>query len=459
MYRTVKKSIEFALLGAALILYALLTPLLAADLGAPGAAAIAGLFFVFLSILQGASVRGLLVRLHRRVFAAGDTRYLGAFVDRLRFCFTTSDFIKAFRESIEYRLDGTVVLVDMPKRYIVYNSSTTVGTDPTVFAELVRHYDNWKDGVFFFDDALDLVSDHRKSRGFFLVRGPLQCFFFLRFIKYLEKDVFTELYGEYVSFLKRNETIEKMFAIAAVSKEWSMVADTQRAFLPKTLPAVKGMELASYFKPLVNVSGDYYDAIPIDEDRTLLLLGDVSGKGLAAALIMGIVVNTIRIMEDKTDLAAMVRTVDGAIKAMRLEDKYTVLFLALVDTARMTVRYINASMADPLIISETRAGRQIRRLASNCSLIGILELEEVAEAEAKLFPGDVILIASDGVSEVSDGKGEMLGDSEGWIDFVTDESMRPAEEFVSLMADLVEKHSAGQPLRDDVTILAARITE
>jgi serine phosphatase RsbU (regulator of sigma subunit) len=207
------------------------------------------------------------------------------------------------------------------------------------------------------------------------------------------------------------------------------------------------------------VSGDYYDALPIDEDRTLLMLGDVSGKGLAAALIMGIVVNTIRIIEHKDDLELLVRTVDAAIKGMRLEDKYTVLFIAIVDTKNMVIRYINASMADPLIISETRAGRQIRRLTSNCSLIGILDLEVVQTSEAKLFPGDTILIASDGVSEVPNAKGEMLGDSERWIDFVTDESVKPIHEFVDSLADLVLDHAGGTALRDDVTVLAAKVME
>lgn len=459
MYRTLKKSLNLTILGVTLVLFALLVPVFTADLRFVGTLLIAGFLFILLNTIYNALSRNLDAFLRVQTFQKGNSRILVTFIDRLRFCFTTSDLIKTLRDIVEYSADSTVMLIDMPKRYTVYNSPTIIGTDPAIFSELVRHYDSWRDGVYFFDDDLDLVSDHRQARGFFLVKDNLHCYFFMRFARYVEQEIFPELFNEYVSFLKRNETIEKMFSIAAVSKEWSMVAETQKSFLPKTLPVVKKLDLASYFKPLVNVSGDYYDVICLDEDRTLLILGDVSGKGLAAALIMGIVVNTIRIMEKKDDLELIIRTVDNAIKGMQLQDKYTVLFIGLVNTKEMKLSYINASMADPLVISETRAGRQIRHLQSNCSLIGILDIDELSVDEVKLFNDDVILIASDGISEVSNEEGEMLGDSERWIDFVTDESTRPVQEFVDMMADLVVDHAGGTSLRDDVTVLAAKVRE
>lgn len=457
MYRNNKLIGELVLYSAAAAAFSGGAFLLSEGLPAAGVAAVAGLLFVLLTILVRRGLRGMDAALRRQAFQRSDTRLLKATVDRLRFAFTTNDLISALRETLEFSADATVLLVDMPKRYLVYNSSSAVGTDPAVFGELVRHYDQWRDGFFFFDENLDLVSNQRGARGFFLVKGRLHVYIFLRFLRVMESEVFPELYAEFVGFLSRNETVEKMFSIAALSKDWAAVAETQRSFLPKNLPSVEGLELASFFKPLVNVSGDFYDVLPLDERRTLLLLGDVSGKGLAAALIMGIVMNTIRISEDKEDLESLVRNVDTAIKGMRLEDKYTVLFLGLVDTERMTLRYVNASMADPLIISETRAGRQIRHLKSTCSLIGILDLETVGVSEISLFPGDVIFIATDGVSEVPGPGGVMLGDHERWIDYVTDESARPMAEFVEGFEALASAYSGGAQLRDDLTVLAARV--
>jgi serine phosphatase RsbU (regulator of sigma subunit) len=459
MYRTLTKTLEITTLIISMVVFAVITPLLSRELNFLGILLVAGTAFVLLRMFYDNITQRINAFLKDLFFNRGDTQLLVNFVDRLRFCFTIGDLISAFREILEKRSDSTIMFLDMTKRYMVYNSPTIIGMDQHVFDELVRHYESWKDGIYFFDDNLDLVSDHRKGRGFFVVSGNLHCYVFMRFIRNMDKEVFPQIFTEYANFLKRNETIEKMFAIAAVSKEWSMVAETQRAFLPKKLPDIPKVELASYFKPLVNVSGDYYDVLPLDADRTLLLLGDVSGKGLAAALIMGIVVNTIRIMEKKDDLELVVRTVDGAIKGMKLQDKYTVLFLGLLDTKKMELSYVNASMADPLIISETKAGRQIRRLGSNCSVVGILDLDTVGVDTVKLLPGDVILMASDGVSEVSNEQGEMLGDTEGWIDFVVDESRCSAQEFVQKLSDLVFKHAAGTKLRDDVTVLVAKVQE
>jgi len=459
MYRTLTKTLEVTTLIISMVLFAVITPLLSQELTFLGVLLVAGTAFVLVRLFYDNINQRINAFLKDLFFKRGDTQLLMNFVDRLRFCFTIGDLISAFREILEKSADSTIMFMDMTKRYMVYNSPTIIGMDQHVFDELVRHYESWKDGIYYFDDNLDLVSDHRKGRGFFVVSGNLHCYVFMRFVRNMDKEVFPQIFTEYANFLKRNETIEKMFAIAAISKEWSMVADTQRAFLPKKLPDIPKVELASYFKPLVNVSGDYYDVLPLDTDRTLLLLGDVSGKGLAAALIMGIVVNTIRIMEKKDDLELVVRTVDGAIKGMKLQDKYTVLFLGLLDTKKMELSYVNASMADPLIISETKAGRQIRHLGSNCSVIGILDLDTVGVDTVKLLPGDVILMASDGVSEVSNEQGEMLGDTEDWIDFVVDESRGSAQEFVQKLSDLVLKHAAGTKLRDDVTVLVAKVQE
>ncbi|HON12885.1 MAG TPA: PP2C family protein-serine/threonine phosphatase [Treponema sp.] len=459
MYRRITKTLEISTLIISMALFGILTPLLSRELSFLGILLVAGTAFILLRFFYDKSNQRINDFLKDLFFNRGETRLLVNFVDRLRFCFTIGDLISAFREILEKRADGTIMFLDMTKRYMVYNSPTIIGMDQHVFDELVRHYEGWKDGIYFFDDNLDLVSNHRKSRGFFVVSGNLHCYVFMRYVRNMDEEIFPQIFSEYANFLKRNETIEKMFAIAAVSKEWSMVAETQRAFLPKKLPDIPKVELASYFRPLVNVSGDYYDVLPIDGDRTLLLLGDVSGKGLAAALIMGIVVNTIRIMEKKDDLELVVRTVDAAIKGMKLQDKYTVLFLGLLDTKKMELSYVNASMADPLIISETKAGRQIRRLGSNCSVIGILDLDTVGVDTVKLLPGDVILMASDGVSEVSNQQGEMLGDTEGWIDFVVDESRGPVQEFLQKLSDLVFKHAAGTKLRDDVTVLVAKVQE
>src|SRR5574344_1414389 len=115
------------------------------------------------------------------------------------------------------------------------------------------------------------------------------------------------------------------------------------------------------------------------------MLGDVSGKGLPAALIMGLVMNTVKIIENKEDLVGVVKAVDKAIKGMHLQDKYTVMFIGIIDTNKMNIRYINASMSDPIIVTKAPNGYRIKPLTSNCSLVGIIDLDDIHVDEQRLF--------------------------------------------------------------------------
>ena len=146
------------------------------------------------------------------------------------------------------------------------------------------------------DDSLGIVSSAKTARGFFFVCGDQQLFIFCRYTKLFDADAYRQLYEEFSRFQSRSRTISNLTEISDLTKEWQLLADTQRSFLPQKMPVISKLQLAAYYKPLINVSGDYYSVLPINKHKTLLLLGDVSGKGLAAALIMGLVVNTLYCM-------------------------------------------------------------------------------------------------------------------------------------------------------------------
>ena len=143
-------------------------------------------------------------------------------------------------------------------------------------------------------------------------------------------NTYKRLFEEYNRFVSRSRTITTLSEISATTKEWEQLAETQQSFLPQKIPNIPKLKIATYYRPLVNVSGDYFSILPIDSSKTLLMLGDVSGKGLPAALIMGLVMNTVKIIEDKEDLVGVLHAIDKAIKGMHLQDKYTVLFLSII---------------------------------------------------------------------------------------------------------------------------------
>ena len=414
--------------------------------------------FVLL-LLGGDSVRAMLDgRLYRRIFEKGETRYLTRFTNRLRFCYSLDDLYKVFAEILENEAGCSVLFIDREKNYILYNSPDRFASSQEVRDVLARNFPvSWPEGTYLLDDSLGIVSNSKDARGFFFVCGKQHLFIFCRYTKLFDVDAYRQLYEEFLRFQSRSRTISNLTEISDLTKEWQLLADTQRSFLPQKMPRIPKLQLAAYYKPLINVSGDYYSVLPIDKNKTLLLLGDVSGKGLAAALIMGLVVNTLKIIGDKEDIENIIREIDRAIKNMKLQDKYTVLFLGLVDTDAMTMRYVNASMSDPLVLTRAPDGYKIKPLASNASLVGIIDLGDITVEERKLYRGDMILIASDGLSEIMNSDGIQLGSSDVFKETLQADADKIPQQCIDDIVRLIPEYNGGARLHDDITMMVAKV--
>ena len=419
---------------------------------------IAGVIFTTLLLISVSISNKAIEKIQNKVLTTHETGLLNRFIERLRTAYTVDDFIEAIHDTLEDKADCSVLYVDSETNYVIYNSPTRIVAAEGTAEKLEMNYtSSWKDGVYFLSDEFGVVSNLRDARGFFLVSGNKHLYIFCRYTYLFDHIIYERLFEEFQRFETRSKTISDLGEIAALSQEWEHLAETQRSFLPQTIPQIEKLDIAAYFRPLVNVSGDYYTVLPMDEHKTLVMLGDVSGKGLAAALVMGLVMNTVKIIGNKEDLAGVVKAIDKAIKGMHLQDKYTVLFICIIDTEKMTIRYVNASMSDPIIVTRAPDGYKIKPLTSNCSLIGIIDLDEVEVAEQRLFRDDLILMASDGVSEVMDENGVELGDTELYLNTIKNSAYKSAHHIINDIADLVFSYNGDKKLRDDVTMLTVKV--
>ena len=419
---------------------------------------IAGVIFTVLLLVSVNLADNAIERVQNKILLSHETGILTKFIERLRFSYTVDDFIEAIHDVLEDEADCSVLYVDSETNYIIYNSPDRIAASERTSETLELHFpSSWKDGIYYLGDGFGVVSNIRNSRGFFLSYNKKHLYIFCRYTHLFDNIIYTRLFEEFQRFEERSKTIAELTEIAGLSQEWEQLAQTQRSFLPQKIPEIDKLDIAAYFRPLVNVSGDYYTVLPMDEHKTLVMLGDVSGKGLAAALVMGLVMNTVKIIGNKEDLAGVVKAIDKAIKGMHLQDKYTVLFIGIIDTEKMTIRYVNASMSDPIIVTRAPDGYKIKPLTSNCSLIGIIDLDEVEVAEQRLFRDDLILMASDGVSEVMDENGVELGDTELYLDTIKNSAYKSAHHIINDIADLVLTYNGDKKLRDDVTMLTVKI--
>ncbi|MBM7023554.1 PP2C family protein-serine/threonine phosphatase [Treponema sp. Marseille-Q4523] len=462
MYKTRKRIVFFTLNAAILILFIVVSSMLMPeDIAGHSFAlliSIPATVFVLL-LLGGDAVRDMIgSRIHQRIFEKSETRYLTRFTNRLRFCYSFDDLYKVFADILENEAGCSVLFIDREKNYVLYNSPDRFASSSEVRDVLERNFPlSWPEGIYLLDDSLGIVSSVKEARGFFFVCGTQQLFIFCRYTKLFDADAYRQLYEEFARFQSRSRTISNLTEISDLTKEWQLLADTQRSFLPQQMPVIPKLQLAAYYKPLINVSGDYYSVLQIDKNKTLLLLGDVSGKGLAAALIMGLVVNTLKIIDDKENIENIIREIDRAIKNMKLQDKYTVLFLGLVDTDAMTLRYVNASMSDPLVLSRVPSGYKIKPLASNASLVGIIDLGDITVEERKLYRGDTILIASDGLSEIMNSDGIQLGNSDVFKETLCSSADKTPQECIDDIVRLIPEYNGGARLHDDITMMVAKV--
>lgn len=412
---------------------------------------------LFTSITIFTTVRD---RIEKSVMEKGATAYFTKFIERLRFCYSLDDFKQAVIDILEMQADCSVLYVDRATNYVLYNSPDKFTTSPENLAKLAQNYtSDWHDPINFLGDDLGLAVDKKKMRGFFFASDIEHFYIFDRYTYLIDTEIYPKLYEEFCRFQNRSRIISSLSEISELSTEWEQLAEAQKSFLPPKMPEIKKLKLGAYFRPLINVSGDYYSVLPIDENKTLLMLGDVSGKGLAAALVMGLVINTVKILQNKEDLPAMIIAVDAAIKSMHLQDKYTVLFIGIVDTQKMKITYVNASMSDPIVVTRSPDGYRIKSLSSNCSIVGIIPIDigDIKVSEQRLFSGDLIMMASDGISEVMDANKVELGDTQLFTDTIKASASKDPDDFIKDMVNLVMSYKAEPRLHDDLTMLVAKV--
>jgi len=232
-----------------------------------------------------------------------------------------------------------------------------------------------------------------------------------------------------------------------------LAAQVQRLFLPVGKPAIAGLEIAGMMQPARGVGGDFYDYIPINTHTIQMVIADVSGKGVPAALLMSATAAAMRLEANHDrNMLEMVGRLNTEIHSVSDGERYVTLLVAKIDAHRRTLRYVNCGHNPALLFRATTG--TLTRLNSSCPPIG-LSPEEVCElASADLSPGDMLVFYTDGVTEAVNRFGEEFG-MERLSATVRRGSSLSAED---LMVDIYNSAAnfCGDNFNDDVTILVVK---
>jgi phosphoserine phosphatase RsbU/P len=236
-------------------------------------------------------------------------------------------------------------------------------------------------------------------------------------------------------------------------KDLELAGQVQRLFLPVGKPAIAGLEVAGMMQPAKVVGGDYYDYIPIDAHKIQLVIADVAGKGVPAALLMSATAAAMQLEANHDrNMLGQVERLNAGIHAMSDDERYVTLLVAEIDTEQRMMRYVNCGH-NPALLFRASAST-VTRLNASCPPIG-LSPEEICElASAELMPGDMVVFYTDGVTEAANRLGEEFG-LERLSEVVRRGSSLSAEE---LMSDIYHSTAdfCGENFNDDVTILVVK---
>jgi hypothetical protein len=191
-------------------------------------------------------------------------------------------------------------------------------------------------------------------------------------------------------------------------RDVELAAQVQRLFLPLNKPAIDGLEIAGMMQPARGVSGDYYDYFPIDANTTQIIIADVSGKGVPAALLMSATAAAMRLEANhERNMLEQVERLNSGILSVSDADRYVTLLLAEIDVQKRKLQYVNCGHNPALLFRPTTG--TLTHLDSSCPPIG-LSPEEICElSSANLAPGDVVVFYTDGVTEAKTPLGEEFG--------------------------------------------------
>jgi serine phosphatase RsbU (regulator of sigma subunit) len=238
-----------------------------------------------------------------------------------------------------------------------------------------------------------------------------------------------------------------------LTRDLELARDVQRGFLPLRLPEVPGYEFFAYYESAFEIGGDYYDFIPLPRQRVAVMLGDVAGKGVAAALLMAKLSADARFcMMTEPDPAAAVTKLNSLMNQSGISDQFVTLTAAILDPGSHTVTLVNAGHPSPLIYH--RATRAVAEAISNEVTglpIGVHDGVEYDSCQVSLEPGDCILAFTDGVTEAMDVNNVQLR-TKGVYAAVQGQASSPRA-LVNRVVEVVKQFASGRSQHDDIALV------
>ena len=239
----------------------------------------------------------------------------------------------------------------------------------------------------------------------------------------------------------------------SLKDDLEVAREIQLAMLPQKTHAIRGLEAAGRTRPANTVGGDCYDILRLPEGRLLLMLGDVSGKGSPAALLMALAIAMLRTLAaENLTLVGLMERLNRLVYEQTPGARFITMFVAAIDPATWTLTYVNAGQTPPLL--RRRTG-EIEPLTTGGIALGMFDRATYHAAEVTIEPGDLLVAYSDGVTEAESPTGVPF-DEIGLRRLIERHHGDGLDALGEAIVAGVVAHADSARLADDLTVLAAR---
>ena len=252
---------------------------------------------------------------------------------------------------------------------------------------------------------------------------------------------------------RRRAYAERIEAERRAVRELEIAKQVQARLFPQRLPCVCGLDYAGVCIQARSVGGDYYDFLDLGEERLALIVGDIAGKGMAAALLMANLQANLRSQSATAahDPEMFLRSVNRLLFENTTTSAYATLFFSDFDHQSGRLRYANCGHLPALIL---RSDGSLEKLESTCTVVGLFEEWQCYIEENRLATGDIFALYTDGVTESPDAAGEEFGE-ERLVEALRRHRGKTAEEMAQSVVGEVTAFSAKEQF-DDITLIVAK---
>jgi serine phosphatase RsbU (regulator of sigma subunit) len=246
----------------------------------------------------------------------------------------------------------------------------------------------------------------------------------------------------------------------ALGQQVEIARQVQQNLLPGSRPVPEHVELSAECAPAASVGGDFYDVFRTEDGRIATLLGDVSGKGLPAALLMGVIHGAVRSM-DWTGSVLQHEEASRRLNALLCDrassERYASMFWAYFDPGTRRLHYINAGHCSPLLVSTHERKVRVEALSQGGPVLGLIPFAGYQQASVPYQENDLLVMYSDGVVEAANAKGEEFGEQR--LRQVIEEHAGSAPETLrESILNAVRQFVGNAAPHDDLTLMVVRFT-